>query len=116
MALFKEQWNLEMALEVLNHKTVDSRTWADAAKWLMLYGPPEIQEVLNQASHLATHEIFPGIGPRGFDDEGNPWYDVNEIAEALGISEQEAMGKMAELQAQSEAPILFGKRGSGPVH
>jgi hypothetical protein len=45
MTSLKEQWNLEMALTVLTSETVGSETGAEAAKWIMLYGPPELRDV-----------------------------------------------------------------------
>ena len=59
MTSFKEQWNLEMALEALKSKTIDSEAWSEAAKWILLYGPPKLQELMRQAAGIATNSCFP---------------------------------------------------------
>ena len=61
MESFKDEWNLEMALDVLKNKSVDSKIWSEAAKWVMLYGPPELQKVMRQASDIALKSCFPDL-------------------------------------------------------
>jgi len=95
---FKEEWDLEMALEVLKSKTVESRTWSDAAKWILLYGPPELQEVMRQASSIATNSCFPELEPEHYTESGEPCYDIEKLAEALGVTPQEALERMAEME------------------
>jgi hypothetical protein len=87
---FKDQWNLETALKILQHQTVESQLWAEAVEWLMLYGPPEIKEILLKASGIATETFFPELKPTSYSADGEPYYDVAAIAKALGISEEEA--------------------------
>ena len=107
MTSFKEQWNLEMALEVLKHKSVESKTWSEAAKWIMLHGPPELQEVLRQASSIATNSCSPQLEPERYTDSGDPCYNVDKIAEALGISRQEVLEKIAEMENEQGIQHLF---------
>ena len=87
---FKDQWNLETALKILQNQTVDSKLWAEAVEWLMLFGPPEIQQLLLKASGIATETYFPELKPSYFSEEGEPYYDVAAIAKSLGIEEEEA--------------------------
>ncbi|BHH82950.1 hypothetical protein [Desulforhopalus sp. 52FAK] len=86
---FKELWDLESAMKVLEHDTVDSKLWAEAVEWLMLYGPPEIQDLLIEASTTATNSSFPGLTPSHYTASGQPVYDVRALADTLGISEEE---------------------------
>lgn len=86
---FKELWDLQSAMKVLENDTVDSKLWAEAVEWLMLYGPPEIQELLLEASATATNKSFPGLTPTHFTASGQPVYDVKALAENLGVSEDE---------------------------
>ena len=104
---FKKQWNLEMAMDVIEHETIDSKVWSEAAEWLLLYGPPEIQGLLRQASSIATMECFKEIEPTGFDGNGEPCYDVSKIAKALGMSEEEAVNKLIEIEEKHGARQLF---------
>jgi hypothetical protein len=104
---FKEQWDLEMALEVLKNRSVESKVWSDAAKWIMLYGPPELQEVLRQASSIAINSCFPQLEPERYTDSGEPCYDINKIAEALGVTKQEALEKIAEMENEQGVQHLF---------
>ncbi len=87
---FKDQWNLETAMKIMQNQTVESKLWAEAVEWLMLFGPPEIQQLLLKASGIATETSFPELKPSHFSAEGEPFYDVAAIAQALGIDEEEA--------------------------
>ena len=107
MVSFKEQWDLEMALEVLKNRSVESKVWSDAAKWIMLYGPPELQEVLRQASSIAINSCFPQLEPERYTDSGEPCYDINKIAEAVGVTKQEALEKIAEMENEQGVQHLF---------
>ncbi|MDH3349759.1 MAG: hypothetical protein OEM02_16855, partial [Desulfobulbaceae bacterium] len=82
----KNEWTMESAMEILEHPTVDSKIWAEAVEWLLHYGPPEIRAVLEQASGHATNECFPGLKPSGFNEKGEPCYNITELAEHLGIN------------------------------
>ena len=107
MTSLREEWNLGMALEVLKNKNVESKIWSEAAKWIMLYGPPELQEIMKQASHIAIKSYFPQLGPKRYTESGEPCYDIEKIAEALGISKQEAVEKMAEMENEQGVQHLF---------
>ena len=107
MTALREEWDLGMALEVLKNKSVESRIWSEAAKWIMLYGPPELQEVMKQASHIATKSYFPQLEPKRYTESGEPCYDIEKIAEALGITRQEAVEKMAEMENEQGIQHLF---------
>ena len=87
---FKDQYDLQTALKIAKHPTVDSKIWAEAIEWLLLYGPPEIQQMLLSASHSATATEFPDLKPSGYSTDGQPFYNVSDIASQLGISEEEA--------------------------
>ncbi len=95
---FQQEWTLESAMEILQHPTVDSKIWAEAVEWLMVYGPPEIKELLQQASGHATQESFPGLKPQGYAPDGTPCYDIAELAQTLGISEEEARIQLQEME------------------
>ncbi len=82
---FKAQWNIDMAMAVLASETVDSQTWADAVKWLLLYGPPKLREMLLAASASATGMQFPELRPAGYTEEGEPLYPVDGVAAVLGV-------------------------------
>jgi hypothetical protein len=107
MTSFKKQWNLEMALEVLKNKNVESKIWSEAAKWVMLYGPPKLQEVMRQAASIATKSSFPQLEPERYTESGEPCYDIEKIAETLGITKEEALEKMAEMEYEQGVQHLF---------
>ena len=109
MTSLKDQWNMEMALQIMQNQTVDSKTWADAVKWLLLYGPPEIKKMISQASSMATGDLFPELTPIGYSDEGQPLYDIQALAQSLGISEEEAMEKIAELEKEHGIKNIFAE-------
>ena len=107
MIAFKDQWNLEMALEVLKNKTVESKIWSDAAKWLMLYGPPELQKIMKKASSIATNSCFPQLAPERYTEAGTPCYNVEKVAEALGVTREDALEKMAEMEYEQGIQHLY---------
>ena len=98
MTEFKQQWDLAMAMEVLQNQTVDAKVWSEAVKWLLLYGPPEIQEILQQASSTAFNEHFPNIEAKGYNEEGHPYYDIHELAKAMGVPVEEVAAGLTEIQ------------------
>ena len=116
MTSFKEQWNLEMALEVLKNKKVESAIWSEAAKWIMLYGPPKLQEVMRQASNIATNSCFPRLEPERYTEFGDPCYNIEKIAEALGITKQEALQKMARMEYEQGIQHLFDASETENIH
>ena len=108
---FKELWDLESAMKVLEHDTVDSKLWAEAVEWLMLYGPPEIQELLIEASTTATNSSFPGLTPSHYTPSGQPVYDVKVLADSLGISEDEVK-KILEDKERTHATLSVTSSGN----
>ena len=111
MTDFKKEWTVESAMEILQHPTVDSKIWAEAVEWLLLYGPPEIREKLSEASSYATSQEFPELKPQGFSEDGEPVYSIAEVAQALGISE-EAAEIIAEKQQKHGMQQLFDKQNT----
>lgn len=96
MTQFRQQWTLETAMTVLKHPTVDSEIWAEAVEWLLLYGPPETRDLLQQASGHATRKSFPELQPQRYAPDGSPCYAISDLARSLGITEEEARQQLAE--------------------
>ena len=86
---FKDLWDLESAMQVLGHKTVDGKLWAEAVEWLLQCGPPEIRQLLLDASEIATGTAFPEMKPTHYTPEGQPCYDISVLAKSLGITEEQ---------------------------
>lgn len=101
-----------MAMAVLENKTVDAELWAEAVEWLMLYGPPEIKDILSQASSLATSKEFPELTPIGYNADGSPLYDINQLAESLGISVEDAAKRLQEKEHEQQTKHLFSDEES----
>ena len=96
MTAFKKEWTLESAMAILHHPTVDSKIWAEAVEWLLLYGPDPIRDMLQQASGQATQASFPELRPQRYAPDGSPCYEIADLAQSLGISEEEARAQLAE--------------------
>ena len=107
---FKDEWDLETALKILEHKTVDSKLWAEAAEWLILYGPPEIKKLLLEASAHATASSFPELQPSGYSPDGQPMYDISSLARQLGTSEDEILRIIEEKEKRHKKYSLFRGR------
>lgn len=114
---FKDEWNLEIALKILQHPTVDSQLWAEAAEWLLRYGPPSIQKILLSASQAATEIQFPELTPSHYTADGLPVYDTARLAESLGISEEEVRNIITRNASVAEdGPTATFMPGSRTVH
>lgn len=100
----REQWDLQSALAVLKHQTVDAKIWAEAVEWLILYGPDNIRELLLDSSGTATHNCFPELQAKGYAPDGQPCYTIADMANAMGIREDEAR------------EILKGKEKAHHIH
>lgn len=106
----QHEWDLESAMAVLQHQTVDAKLWAEAVEWLLLYGPPEIQELLAQASTTATNESFPELKATGYTRDGQPCYDIKAIARSLNISEKEATEIIAQKEFDHDTRYFYDKK------
>ena len=96
---FREEWNLEMAVAVLGSATIEAGPWAEAVKWLLLYGPPELREMLTAASTLSFSQCFPEVRVQGHGPTGQPYYALADLAEPLGVPVADAADRLAELQS-----------------
>ncbi len=113
---FKDEWDLDTALKVVQNKTVDSKLWAEAVEWLLLYGPPEIVSILLQASGHATEQVFPELEASSYTGDGTPVYDVVKLAKTLGMSEEEVRQLIKDKQASNDnTHYVYGGR-SETVH
>jgi hypothetical protein len=65
--------------------------------------------MISQASGMATEKFFPELTPTGYTDEGEPLYDIEALAQSLGISEEEAMEKIAELEKEFGIKNIFAE-------
>jgi len=115
MTEFKKEWTVESAMEILEHPTVDSKVWSEAVEWLLLYGPPEIKQMLQQASGYATSKEFPDLKAERFTGDGEPVYSIADVARALGISEQEAAQVISEKQQKHGVQQLFDEQETKKV-
>ena len=113
---FKDLWDIESAMKVLTHPTVDGKLWAEAVKWLILHGPPEIRRMLLQASSQATDSTFPHLRPTHYTNSGQPIYNVNELARAMGIPVEEVLAGLGQEKEEFEELFLAQDDGSTTVH
>ena len=113
---FKDLWDLESALKVLAHDSVDSKLWAEAVEWLILYGPVEIRQLLFDASTTATAGSFPQLKPIHYTSDGQACYDIGEFAKTLGIDEEEAKKILQEKEQEHHFLQLFDADKTGTVH
>ncbi len=107
MTTSKHDWSIESALEIVEHPTVDSKIWSEAVEWLLLNGPPEIQQLLQGASGHATTQYFPDLKPEGFTATGEPCYDIAKIAASLNISEEEALQIISKKENKHGVQQIF---------
>ena len=106
---FKDLWDIESAMKVLTHPTVDSKLWAEAVKWLILHGPPEVRRMLLQASSQASDSAYAQLRPSHFTNDGHPLYDVADLAKAMGVTVEEVLAGLQ--QEKDEFEELFLTQG-----
>ena len=111
----KDHWDLDTALKVVQNKTVDSKLWAEAVEWLLLYGPPEIVSILLQASSHATDRCFPEIQPM-LTDDGKPVYDLAELAKSLEMTEDEVKQLIRTKEGLQKTIYFLSGVGNETVH
>jgi len=112
----KDLWDIESAMKVLTHKTVDAKLWAEAVEWLMLYGPAEIRQLLVESSMVATKSSFPELKPSSFTFDGQPCYNLEDLAKALQMDEKEAKEILMQKEAEHGNLHLGGDSEDGSVH
>ena len=103
---FQSHWDLDTALKVVQNKTVDSKLWAEAVEWLLLYGPPEVVSILLQASGQATEHVYPELESTNYTHDGSAVYDVTKLAKSLGLSEDE-IRKIIKQREESDQMVHF---------
>jgi hypothetical protein len=113
---FKEHWDLDTAMKVVQNKTVDAKLWAEAVEWLLLYGPPEIVSILLQASGHATDHCFPELRPSSYSPDGTPVYDIGELAKSLGMKEKEVQKLLRDKEKSYKMVHFFSNRSSETIH
>lgn len=113
---FKDIWDLESALKVLAHETVDSKVWAEAVKWLILHGPVEIRQMLLDASNLATGTSFPELKPSQYTSDGQPCYDIKDLAKSLNITEAEVQDFLRQKETELAGLHFLGVDDNVTVH
>ena len=113
---FKDLWDIESAMKVLTHKTVDGKLWAEAVEWLMLYGPAEIKQLLLESSMTATRNSFPELKPSSFTLDGQPCYNIEDLAKALQMDEEKAREILKQKEAEHGNLHLGGDPEDGSVH
>jgi len=62
---------------------------------------------MQQASNIATTSSFPQLEPERYTESGEPCYDIEKNAEALGGSRQEALEKLTEMEDELGMQHLF---------
>ncbi|KJS01791.1 MAG: hypothetical protein VR65_07665 [Desulfobulbaceae bacterium BRH_c16a] len=113
---FKDLWDVESAMKVLTHKTVDGKLWAEAVEWLIIYGPAEIRQLLLESSMTAASSSFPELKPSRFTPDGQPCYTIEDLAKALHMDVKEATKLLRQKEAEHEIQNFFDETGSGSVH
>jgi hypothetical protein len=113
----KKLWDVDSAMLVLGSSTVDSKTWAEAVEWLMVYGPPEVKKMLLEASSAATEGAFPKLKPTDYTPDGRPIYDVKALAETLNCSEEEVKEILRRKEEEHHLEEIFPDQdGNDTVH
>ncbi len=111
----ENEWDIKTALAVIMSKGVDSRTWAEAVEWVMLFGPPTLRETIEAASMTATCDCLPEVRAAGINADGEICYDIADLARALGVGEEELGEKINRLQAEKKRRIIFNKDEIGSI-
>jgi len=113
---FKDLWNFESAMKILTHETVDGKVWAEAVKWLILHGPTEIRKLLLEASSLAAGTSFPELKPSYYTSDGQPFYDIIDLAKSLNIAELEVRELLKQKELEFAGLHYFGDISNETVH
>ncbi len=113
---FKDLWDMESALKVLAHDTVDGKLWAEAVKWLILHGPVEIRQLLLEASSIATRVSFPQLQPSHYTADGQPCYNIKDLAKSLNITEKEVTDLLQQKEMEFHILHALNNKGTETIH
>ena len=113
---FKNLWDIKSAMQILASKNVDAELWAEAVEWLIVNGPPEIRQMLLDASENATEMTFPNLRPSYVTIDGEAFDSVSDIAESLGISEAEAQKIIKRKQQEHNLFDFISPETDGTTH
>ena len=113
---FKDLWDLESALKVLAHDTVDGKLWSEAVKWLILHGPVEIRQLLLEASSTATSASFPELKPSHYTSDGQPCYNIKDLATSLNITEKEVTDILQQKEIDFHMLHALNIKGDETIH
>lgn len=109
-------WDVDMALAVMQDPHAEAKTWADAVRWLLLNGPPTLQDLIRQAASAAFSTQFPELKPQGYTASGEPVYDLKALAKTLGISETEAGQRLSDMQGAAGVRTLYAPKETHQLH
>ena len=69
---------------VLTHEQ-DSEEWREAMGYVIMNAPPPLKQMFDDA----FRRCFPDLKPDHYDDEGNPYYDVEKTRKYFGVSRED---------------------------
>ena len=108
-------YDLYTQIQIETDYVLPERRIQEAVEWLLLYGPPEIVSVLLQASGYATDQCFPELQP-SYTHDGSPVYDTADLAESLGMDEQEVVRILKNKEQSHKLFRMYHKDDSETVH
>ncbi len=89
------------AVKIVKDETLTgTKEWNDAFAVCVAFLPPEEQARIKEESDAIFEEMFPGLKPHYYDEDGVAYYDGEVLRKGLGVSEEEFC-KKAEALAES---------------
>lgn len=81
---------------------------------LIIHAPPEHKRIIDEVAK--EMKLMPDR-PHGYDDDGNPLYSLEQIAESLGVSPEDIDGSIREfVQARESMGLPPLNLYAGKVH
>ena len=81
----------EEAVQAVFTYEQDSEEWREAMGYVVMNAPPPLKQILEDA----FRRCFPDLKPDYYDDEGNPYYDVEKTRKYFGVT-REDVDELAE--------------------
>jgi hypothetical protein len=77
--------SFEEAVEAFQSTTPDSPEWREALAYAVTFAPPPLKKIFD--AEFKTW--FPDLKPDFYDEQGNPYYEVEKTRKYFGVSREE---------------------------
>lgn len=94
---------------VTDESMIDKKIWREALAYCMENAPPHLQPQIDKINRDLFNEWYPELKPKHCDDQGNLYFDAEDLKKTMGLSDadfNEAVDEMVEIQETTGSKLL----------